>query len=57
MEKNRQLEHINRQINKVVDNFQKMTEVVSFHDEMLSDIENNSMQSVENMRKGKEFLV
>lgn len=34
-----------------------MTEVVSFHDEMLSDIENNSLESLENMKKGKEFLV
>lgn len=34
-----------------------MTEIVSFHDEMLSDIENNSMESVENMKKGKKILI
>lgn len=34
-----------------------MTEMVSFHDEMISDIENNTVESHEHMSKGKEFIV
>lgn len=53
---NKQLKDINRALDKVMSNFQKMGEIVSLHDEMFSDIEMNTMATQVNVDKGKKTL-
>lgn len=53
---NQKLKKVNKALDKIVSNFQKMGEVVSLHSQMFDDIEMKTVESVELVGKGKRTL-
>ena len=55
-EQNSKLRDVNKALDKVVNNFKKITEMVSLHDEMFGDIEMSTVDAKVNLKKGKGVL-
>ena len=54
---NNKLKKINSTLDKFVSSFKKLSEIVSHHDQMVCDIEYNTVETQDNVRKGKDTLV
>ena len=57
LDQNNKLKKINSTLDKFVSSFKKLSEIVSHHDQMVCDIEYNTVETQDNVRKGKDTLV
>ena len=56
-QQNIQLNNINNTLDKFVSSFKKLSEIVQHHDQMVCDIEYNTVQTQDNVKKGKNILI